>query len=270
MCNEAIILAGGVGTRLKKVVPDKPKPMALINNKPFLEYLLNYLAKNGITRVVLSVGFKAEIIQNHFGSLYGDLKIKYAVEKEPLGTGGGIKYALKKTSSNHVFIFNGDTLFNIDLKRFSRFHEKNDSELSIALKTVDDAARYGTISIDNSNRIVDFQEKNKNKSKITPAVIPNTVLFHLNTFAPSNIPKGIMLKPARKTLIKNPVPKTSKLPIVKDITPDRNKKINARITFVKGPAREMIPFLFLSTIPWIITAPGAANTKPKKDIKTAR
>ena len=84
-------MAGGAGIRLNEVVFDKPKPMALINNKPFLEYLLNYLSKNGIVHVILSVGFKAEQIQDYFGNKYHNLEISYATEDQPLGTGGGIR-----------------------------------------------------------------------------------------------------------------------------------------------------------------------------------
>ena len=100
MCNEAIILAGGLGTRLSEVISEIPKPMADINGKPFLEYLLNYLKKNGITHVIFSVGYKSEVIKTHFGSRYKSIKISYAIEKFPLGTGGGICLAIQKAKNN--------------------------------------------------------------------------------------------------------------------------------------------------------------------------
>ncbi len=90
MTGEAIILAGGLGTRLKEVVPDTPKSMALINGRPFLEYQLDYLDRWGLRRVILSVGYGKEKIQDHFGGQYKSLQIAYSVEEEPLGTGGAI------------------------------------------------------------------------------------------------------------------------------------------------------------------------------------
>lgn len=161
MFNEAIILAGGVGTRLKDVVADKPKPMALINDKPFLEYLLNYLSKYGITHVILSVGYKSEQILNYFENKYHNLEISYAIENQPLGTGGGIRLALQKSKTENVFIVNGDTLFNIDLQKISNFHNQNNADLTIALNKVTDGSRYGTILVDNTNKIISFEEKKK-------------------------------------------------------------------------------------------------------------
>ncbi|MFX0195930.1 MAG: sugar phosphate nucleotidyltransferase, partial [Candidatus Hodarchaeota archaeon] len=111
MVKETIILAGGSGTRLQKVVQDVPKPMADINGSPFLEYLLCYLNKQEIKKVILSVGYKYRVIQDYFGTEYKDLVLEYSIEKEPLGTGGGIKKALNLVKSDDVYIINGDTFF---------------------------------------------------------------------------------------------------------------------------------------------------------------
>ncbi|WP_372933342.1 nucleotidyltransferase family protein [Mariniphaga sediminis] len=159
MCSEAIILAGGTGTRLKGVVPDRPKPMADIGGKPFLEYLLNYLSGNQITRVILSVGFKADQIKSHFGNRFKNMDICYVVEDIPLGTGGGILKSAERVTGNHAFIVNGDTLFNIDLKRLADFHRQKGASLTIALKRMEDASRYGSIEVNETGRINAFREK---------------------------------------------------------------------------------------------------------------
>jgi len=160
MSNEAIVLAGGMGTRLKKVVSDLPKPMASINGKPFLEYLINYLAKNEINHIILSVGYKSELIKDYFGNRFNTVKISYATEQSPLGTGGGIRLALQQAKSNHVFIVNGDTLFNIKLQKLAQYHQQKNAILSVALRRMEDGSRYGSVVIDENNRIKAFTEKN--------------------------------------------------------------------------------------------------------------
>jgi len=187
MSTEAIVLAGGMGTRLKSVVPDKPKPMALINGKPFLEYLLNYLAQNGISHVILSVGFKAEQVYDYFGNSYANMDLSYAFEKNPLGTGGGIRLALQKAKTNNVFIVNGDTLFNVSLKKLDELHIKNKSDLSIALKEVEDGSRYGTITTNKSDKINSFKEKKEKKEKAL--INGGTYLLSKDTFMNLDFPE---------------------------------------------------------------------------------
>jgi len=187
MYKEAIVLAGGAGTRLKEVISDKPKPMALINNKPFLEYLLNYLSKNGIVHVILSVGFKSEQIQGYFGKKYRNLEISYAIEDQPLGTGGGILLALQKAKTENVFIINGDTLFNIKLQEITEFHKKNKADLSIALNKVKDGSRYGTILIDNTHKIISFEEKKETNQDAL--INGGTYLLSKSSFLNINFPE---------------------------------------------------------------------------------
>ncbi len=134
MLEEAVILAGGLGTRLKSVIKDIPKPMAEVCGKPFLCYILDFLIKYEIKRVILSVGYKWEAIREFFGEQYKNINLVYAIEYEPLGTGGAIKNALKYVQDTEVFILNGDTLFNIDLSVFYSLHKNKNSNLSIALK----------------------------------------------------------------------------------------------------------------------------------------
>ena len=142
---EAIILAGGLGTRLSHIVKDVPKPMAPVAGRPFLEYILDYLIENDIKRVILATGYKHEIIEQHFGNLYKNIEIIYSVENEPLFTGGAIKKALSKCKENNVFIINGDTYFNVDLKEMKKFHIESNSEITIATKLMYDFERYGTV-----------------------------------------------------------------------------------------------------------------------------
>lgn len=155
---DAIILAGGFGTRLQSVVNDVPKPMAPIGNKPFLKYLLDYLIEHQIQNVVLCTGYKHEVIENYFLNDYKSLSITYSVEQEPLGTGGAIKEALKYVSSEEVLILNGDTLFNVDLQTFRHQHKETDADISVALKYLVKFDRYGSVVL-NKNKIVKFDEK---------------------------------------------------------------------------------------------------------------
>lgn len=159
MVKEAIILAGGLGTRLRSVVKDIPKPMANINGKPFLEYILLYLKSKGILKVILAVSYKWEIIRNYFGKEYEGLEIVYSIEHTPFGTGGAIKKAIDFVEFADICILNGDTFFNVDLKKFFEFHKNKDSILSIALKKMENIERYGTVEINNENRITAFYEK---------------------------------------------------------------------------------------------------------------
>lgn len=156
---QAIILTGGLGTRLRSVVPNLPKPMAPIENKPFLAYLLDYLKTNGFTDIVLSVGYLKECIQDYFGTHYNDMKIRYSVEEQPLGTGGAIQYSLKQTDhSQPVFVLNGDTFVTLDYKAMLTQHLNTKATLTVALRELDDCARYGKVQI-NNNYINAFTEK---------------------------------------------------------------------------------------------------------------
>ncbi len=159
MIKQAIVLAGGFGTRLQKVVQDTPKPMAPINGRPFLEYQLNYLRQQGINKIVFSVGYLSEQIQNYFGDKFNGIDIKYAVEKLPLGTGGAIKYAFDFITDKEALVVNGDTLFEISLPDFYQKHSAKNSNFSLALRTVDELSRYGSVSIDDENKIIKFAEK---------------------------------------------------------------------------------------------------------------
>lgn len=156
---KAIILAGGFGTRLQAVLADTPKPMAPISGKPFLAYLIDYLAQQGITEVILSVHYLREQIQNYFKSAYAGVAIRYIVEETPLGTGGAIAHSLKDMHANEpVFVLNGDTFVKLDYKAMYAQHVAQHASLTMALRFVEDCARYGKV-ITESGVIADFREK---------------------------------------------------------------------------------------------------------------
>lgn len=158
---EAIVLAGGLGTRLRSVVVDLPKPMAPIGDKPFLEYILKYLQKNGITRAILSVGYKWETIKEYFGDKFENIELVYSVEDEPLGTGGAIKKAMNQVKNSQVYIINGDTFFDVDLKSLDL---KDKSKLILSLKHMTDFDRYGCVEKDENNLVTAFTEKGYRES----------------------------------------------------------------------------------------------------------
>jgi D-glycero-alpha-D-manno-heptose 1-phosphate guanylyltransferase len=155
---EAIILAGGMGTRLQKVVSDVPKPMAQVSGKPFLYHILKWLEKYSIEKVIVSAGYKADVIIKYFGDSFDRISIVYAVEEKPLGTGGAVKFALGQISGNETLILNGDTWFPIDLDRFCSSHEETESIFSIALKRMKNFSRYGSVECE-GNTIIRFNEK---------------------------------------------------------------------------------------------------------------
>ena len=161
MIREAIILAGGLGTRLQEVIHDMPKSMAPINGRPFLQYQLDYLERWSMQKVILSVGYKHEIIQEHFGNQYRSMNLEYAVEKEPLGTGGAIINALTHVEGYYGFVFNGDTYFEVNLQRFDDFRRIKEADTCIVLRFENDTSRYGGVEFDKTNRIIRFIEKDE-------------------------------------------------------------------------------------------------------------
>lgn len=157
---EVIILAGGFGTRLQNVVKNVPKPMAEINGHPFLKYLIDSILVYDLKKIILSVGYKKECIIKYFGNSYKDVPIEYSIEDEPLGTGGAVKKAINLfIEEKEVFVINGDSFFNVNLKQFIKFHKDNSSDISLFLKEMYDFNRYGTVRIGKSNEVLEFHEK---------------------------------------------------------------------------------------------------------------
>jgi D-glycero-alpha-D-manno-heptose 1-phosphate guanylyltransferase len=156
---EAIILAGGFGTRLREAVPDLPKPMAPVAGKPFLAWQMDYLIQSGINRFILSVGYKADTIRDYFGDQYHHADIVYAEETTPLGTGGAIRFALEQATQERVFVFNGDSLCEANLHQLRDVNKKI-SDIGILVKFVENAGRYGAVNFDDKSHLVtQFGEK---------------------------------------------------------------------------------------------------------------
>jgi D-glycero-alpha-D-manno-heptose 1-phosphate guanylyltransferase len=159
LITEAIILAGGFGTRLQSVVSDLPKPMAVVNGKPFLDYQLFYLKHFGIKKVILSVGHLHEKIVSQYKNNFEGIEIDYAIETTPIGTGGGIRMAIEQCNPGSAFVLNGDSFFDIDLNSFSNQHLASRADCSLALRKVENAARYGTVNLSGHSKIISFKEK---------------------------------------------------------------------------------------------------------------
>ena len=156
---EAIVLAGGFGTRLANVVKDVPKPMAPVCGKPFLEYVLRALLSEGVGHIVLAVGYKKECIIEKFGSSFLGVPIDYSVEETPLYTGGAVKQALNLCEGNRVFAVNGDTYYPVRLREMRRFAEDEQIPAVMAVKRMEAFSRYGTVCFDPARYVTSFQEK---------------------------------------------------------------------------------------------------------------
>ncbi|MBC7949775.1 MAG: HAD-IIIA family hydrolase [Chitinophagaceae bacterium] len=156
---QAIILAGGLGTRLREAVPDLPKCMAPVAGRPFLYYVINYLRSQGIEKFIFSLGYKHEVILEWLEVQFATLNNQYTFEDQPLGTGGAIRLATTKATEEHVLVTNGDTLFKIDVQKLAEVQMSNEAECTLALKPMTNFDRYGVVKIDSNNVVQDFQEK---------------------------------------------------------------------------------------------------------------
>lgn len=156
---ECIVLAGGLGTRLRGTIGDYPKCMALVNGKPFLHYIFDYLEEQQCTHVILSLGYKHEVITEWLKTETRSFITDTVTEYEPLGTGGGIQLAMKEALSENVLVLNGDTMFKLNLNDLMQFHLTHKAAASLALKNMQHFDRYGVVNIDDKNCITSFEEK---------------------------------------------------------------------------------------------------------------
>ncbi|MBI3154364.1 MAG: nucleotidyltransferase family protein [Burkholderiales bacterium] len=165
---QAIVLAGGLGTRLRSAVPDLPKPMAPVAGRPFLAWILDQLEGAGFARAVLAVGYRHEAIRDHFGDRHGALALRYSVEDRPLGTGGALRLACDQAydqaddpaGDDAIFVLNGDTFVELDHRAMRAAHGAAGAALSIAVHRVDDTARYGALEL-RDGRVCGFIEKGR-------------------------------------------------------------------------------------------------------------
>ena len=145
---QAIVLVGGLGTRLRGVVDDVPKPMAPVEGRPFLALVLDQLVAAGFTTAIFAAGYRHEAIRDYFGESYRGLALRYSVEREPLGTGGAMRLACEQADAPDVFVLNGDTYLELDFHAMMDAHVRAGSHLSMAICHVSDVTRYGALEID--------------------------------------------------------------------------------------------------------------------------
>lgn len=183
---EAIVLAGGLGTRLREAVPDLPKCMAPVAGNPFLFYVINYLRRQGVQRFIFSLGYKHEVIEEYLSEKFATLEYSICVEEQPLGTGGAIQLALSKADGKNVFVTNGDSFFAFDAKEIMAIHHQKDAACTLALKPMKDFDRYGVVTTDAAQQITSFKEKQHYESGLINA---GTYLISKEAFLKHSFPQ---------------------------------------------------------------------------------
>lgn len=162
---DVVILCGGQGNRLKKIVSDRPKPMAEINGRPFLDILINYIEGFGFKRFILSVCYMTDSIKNYYRDKVHSIEIIFSCENEPLGTGGAVKNAEKLILSNPFLVMNGDSFCPVDMNQFVDFHNQKNALLSVVIVESNNSSDFGQIILDDSQRIIRFEEKKRRNGK---------------------------------------------------------------------------------------------------------
>ena len=156
---EAIILAGGLGTRLREAVPDLPKCMAPVNGRPFISFVIRHLQQQGITRFIFSLGYRSDAFTEYLLTILDSSSFESVIEKEPLGTGGAIQFAIRFSKEKNVLIVNGDSIFKIDLAMLADFHFAHQCHCTLALKPMKNFERYGVVELHPDHSISLFKEK---------------------------------------------------------------------------------------------------------------
>jgi D-glycero-alpha-D-manno-heptose 1-phosphate guanylyltransferase len=185
---DVIILSGGFGTRLKGVIGDVPKPMAQIAGRPFLELLLRQVKRQGFSRVILSVGYKQEVIREHFGNQALGLRVFYSIEDSPLGTGGALKEAGRCLETEAALVMNGDSYTDADLARLVREHAVNDADVTVVVipETRSDA---GSVVLGEDGQVRAFAEKRA----IPGSRYLSAGIYMLNRDLLAGLPVGVKL-----------------------------------------------------------------------------
>jgi D-glycero-alpha-D-manno-heptose 1-phosphate guanylyltransferase len=158
-----VILVGGLGTRLRSVVHDRPKILAQVMGSPFLTYLLDQISTAGASKVILCTGYLGGMLHEVYGDVYKSLHLLYSQENEPLGTGGALRLALPLIESDHVLVMNGDSYVWTDLNRYMDWFFQIDRKVSLLLVKVTDTSRYGMVKVEENNSVAVFEEKEKAK-----------------------------------------------------------------------------------------------------------
>ncbi|MEO6950101.1 MAG: sugar phosphate nucleotidyltransferase, partial [Ginsengibacter sp.] len=186
MIKEVIILAGGLGTRLRPLISNVPKCLAPISGKPFLHYLIKWLQNNGIESFIFSVGYLHEKIEEYLKSDYGGLNYQLVLEEEPLGTGGAIQLAMQKTKEKDLMVCNGDTMFKVDLTALATFHLIKNADCTLSLKPMVNFDRYGAVTIDENGSVESFKEKQFYQSGL---INGGVYALNRNHFLEEDLPK---------------------------------------------------------------------------------
>lgn len=183
---QAVLLAGGLGTRLRSVVNDRPKPMALIGDKPFMEYVVLELTRQGVTEIIFAVGYKGSMVEEYFkdGTQWG-IQVSYAYEEELLGTAGAIKNAGSKVTEDRFLVLNADTFYQIDYSRLTSLSTERNLDMALVLREVSDASRYGQAVLEDG-WLKAFNEKTEEKRKGTI----NGGIYYLKRELLDEIPEG--------------------------------------------------------------------------------
>lgn len=188
---QALILAGGLGTRLRDVVNDRPKSMAPVNGKPFLEYQIRFLKNNGIDDLVISTGYMSEKIEEYFGTGKNHaVSIRCVKEKELLGTGGAIKNSLEMLDEQ-FFVLNGDSVFLVDINSMLQFHNNNHADLTLALAKGGEKSRFGNVNVNDKSQVVEFVEKMNASGDLINGGI---YLFEKNNFDWNGFPQKFSIE----------------------------------------------------------------------------
>ncbi len=159
LIREAIVLAGGLGTRLRSAVPDLPKCMAPVNDRPFIGYVIDHLQKQGIERFVFSLGYRSEAFTSFLSGILSEKNYQIVIEAEPLGTGGAIQFAFANTVDSDCLVVNGDSIFSINIPSLADFHDTHKAECTLALKAMTHFDRYGVVELNTDASIALFREK---------------------------------------------------------------------------------------------------------------
>jgi D-glycero-alpha-D-manno-heptose 1-phosphate guanylyltransferase len=190
MTFEAIVLAGGFGTRLRHVVPDLPKALAPVAGRPFIDFLLESLAAAACKRVVMAVGYRRELIIEHLGSRFAGIEIAYSVENEPLGTGGATRDALAQLRSSEAIVLNGDTWMDLDFAAMIAAHRSVDARVTIAVREVADVARFGAVEVD-QGRVTAFADKGRSGAGLINA---GAYVLERDLFEQDQLPRAFSLE----------------------------------------------------------------------------
>jgi D-glycero-alpha-D-manno-heptose 1-phosphate guanylyltransferase len=220
---DAIILAGGLGTRIRQVVPDVPKPLAPVGGRPFLDILLAYLDRYAsVGRVILAVCHQADRIVAAYGGRTGyRFALSFSVEERPLGTGGAVRKALEFATTRSILVMNGDTFVEVDVDELGGFHLRHGMAATVVACRVEDAGRYGIVRVDGEGRVTSFEEKRPDAGagtvnagvyvldrRLFDAVPADRVVSLERDLLPEWIGKGIRAFPAKGRFIDIGVPES--------------------------------------------------------------